>query len=94
MKFHKTNHFINRQRDRNIDDAIVSKITSKIKEISKSKSIIIASKNLLKKIGMNTKVKKNLILISQGKVLITAFYINDIYAYLSSLHGKIETIIV
>ena len=56
-KFHKTEHFLFRQWDRGIDDAVVEKITCNLKKITKTKSMIIAGTSFLKKLGIE--ISKN-----------------------------------
>ena len=93
-KFYKTEHFQYRQWDRGIDDDIINKIACELKEIPNKKSLLIVSNELLKKIGAKIKKKTNLIIVSKGKALITLFYVDDLYKYLKSQKGKINTILL
>ena len=93
-KFYKTEHFRYRQWDRGIDDGVIDKIACVLKEIPNKKSLLIVSNELLKKIGAKIKKKTNLIIVSKGKALITLFYVDDLYKYLKSQKGKLNTILL
>ena len=92
--FYKTEHFIYRQWDRGVNDEVIEKIACKLRGVPQKKSVIIASTDLLKKAGIAVKNTTNLIVISKGKVLITLFFVDDLYNYLKSLRGKLNTIIL
>ncbi|MEA3452434.1 MAG: hypothetical protein U9Q83_11110 [Bacteroidota bacterium] len=93
-KFHKTDHFIYRQWDRGIEDVIIEKVTRKLNAVSKAKSMFVISSQFLKKAGLKVARKTNLIIFSKGKVLKTLFFVDDLYAYLKSQNGKINTVIL
>ena len=93
-KFYKTDHFLFRQWDRGIEDSIIDKILTKLNKPSKTKSMIIVSYDFLKKTGYKIKKNTNLIIVSKGKALLTLFFVDDLYAYLKSKKGNINSIIL
>lgn len=93
QKFYKTDHFKYRQWDRGIEDCIVDAVTSKL-NILKTKSTIIVSARFLKSLKLQISKNSHLIIVSKEKSLLTLFFVNDLYAYLKSLKGNINTIIV
>ena len=78
--FNKTDHFMYRQWDRNITDKSLSKILKRLDK-SKKKTLIIVSRKILKKIGVNC--KKELFIKLDKSTLITCFY-SDMQTYLGT----------
>lgn len=90
----KTDHFWEQAWERGINQHEVDKITKLIKrEDLKGKSRIVIGKEKLKEIGLKTKCDC-LILIAKGHLLITTFFVENLYNYLKSKQEKINTIIL
>jgi hypothetical protein len=93
-KLYKTNHFWEKAWERGISQWEVEKITKQIdKNKLKGKSRIIVGKEKLKELGLKTK-DECLILIAKGHLLITTFFVDNLYNYLKSKREKINTIIL
>lgn len=93
-RFHKTNHFWEQAWERGINQHEVDIITKYIdKRNLKEKSRIIVGKEKLKELGLKTK-DDCLILIAKGHLLITTFFVENLYNYLKSKKEKINTIIL
>ena len=93
-KFNKTNHFWEQTWERGIYQHEIDKITEQIDNKKlKGKSRIIVGKEQLKELGLKTK-DDCLILIAKGNLLITTFFVDNLYNYLESQQEKINTIIL
>lgn len=69
--FKKTNHFVERQIERNVSDQVI-RYCLDLKQFPKKKTTIIISRKVLKKIGIKT--NQELFVIIRNRVLITTFY--------------------
>lgn len=85
LNFKKTDHFLYRLWDRGIDCRVIDAITSNIEEVSKEKTILIVGKSFRKKLGLKKLSNNHLIVVIKKNLLITAFYENNLYAYLKTL---------
>ncbi|MCD4792404.1 MAG: hypothetical protein K8R54_04160 [Bacteroidales bacterium] len=94
QQIYKTNHFREQAWERGIYQHEVDKITEQIdKEELKGKSRIVVGKEKLKELWMKSK-DDCLILIAKGHLLITTFFVDNLYNYLKSKKEKINTIIL
>lgn len=93
QNFYKTDHFIYRQWDRAIEDKVIDAIIWKVKP-TKAKTTIIASSKFLKTLKLQLSKNTFLIIVAKGKNLLTLFFVNDLYAYLKSRKGNINSIII
>ena len=84
----KTEHFLYRQWDRGVTDTLLEKLLNNFKNKFKKKTLLIIGSNILKKYGEKVSNKKVLIIVLKKGVLITLFYVDDIYNYLKSISGK------
>ena len=80
--YRKTDHFLQRQWERCIDDYDLNKIRDKIKINIKEQTHLFFGEKLLK----NAKIKKNnhpnlVIVVQKKNVLVTIFFIEDLLEY-------------
>ncbi len=89
--FYKTKHFLLRQWERNIHDEILY-YTLSSKWYFNKKTILIISKKILKKYGLNT--NQELFLVVKKKILITCYYSEIKKFVVAQKQIKIDTIII
>lgn len=84
--FIKTDHFIYRLWDRGIDERKIDKIINRLKILSSKRTInIVASASLIK---FNIKSNEPLVIVSINNVLVTAFFVTNLYNYLKILSNQ------
>lgn len=90
--YQKTDHFLYRQWDRGVNDYVVSEIIKGVTGAPIKKTLFIAGKTLLKKLGLTKHNPSYLVIVAKSKTLITLFFVNDLFAYLKSVKGRFDVI--
>ncbi len=91
----KTEHFLLRAWQRGIHQSSIRKITKLINSDElQNKSIVLVGKERLKKLGIKTNKSALVIIVRKKSVLITTFFVENIYEYLKSQKEKMQTIIL
>lgn len=85
LNYRKTDHFLYRQWDRGIDSRIIESITSNINGVFKDKTLLVIGKSDLKKFGLKSASNLHLVLVIKRNILITLYYVKDLYPYLKTL---------
>ena len=86
MKYIKTNHFVERCIERGISQELVDFILQRIGEYYDGKSSFIISSSILRQFNLNL----NMIVVIDNNVLITVFFVPDLYSYLKSQPSSVN----
>lgn len=76
-KFQKTEHFLLRQWDRDIDDNVLCAVYPLVKSIKNKKEVVFVMPSFFKKQGMPQQTTRCLILIIKGNLLISGYWRNQ-----------------
>ena len=99
MQLRKTNHFWKRAWERGISMLTISKVerillnNDKYK-IPKKKTRLIIGQETMKELGIKSKASGLIIIIKEGYLLITTFFVDSISNYCKSNKEDIETILM
>jgi len=99
MKLKTTNHFLKRAWERGFPMLIIGKIERMLindskYHLTKNKTRVIIGKKMMKQLGIKSKAAALVIIIKEGRLLVTTFFIYNIWNYCSSTKEEIETILM
>jgi len=99
MKLRKTNHFWEKAWDRGISMLTISKIEGILLnddryKLSIEKTRLIIGKEKMKELGIKSKASGLVIIIKEGYLLITTFFVDSIWNYCKSNNEEIKTILM
>jgi hypothetical protein len=87
FRIRKTDHFLLRQWERGFSDSFINRILYAISNFEEGRTAYIVSLNTLKRCG-ETKKRKNLVLVMDGIVGVTLFYVDSLAEYFSKKHNN------
>ena len=87
FRIRKTAHFLLRQWERGFSDSFINRILYAISKFEEGRTAYIVSLNTLKRCG-DTKSGKNLVLVLDGIVGVTLFYVDNLAEYFSRKHNN------
>jgi len=95
----RTDRFLKRAWERGIPTLMISKIECILLnndnyKVSKNKTRLIIGKDMIKELGIESKSSALVIIIKDGFLLITTFFIDNIWGYCESSNEEIETILM
>lgn len=93
QEMRKTNHAIDRQFDRGVDDFLLEKVGWKIDFFRKGKTLYIVTLNTLKKCGYKG-TRQFLVLVMKSKTLITIFFEDNFRAIYSKRDANSKFVLI